>query len=1556
MKLDFLSIPEEGQKITVQKVNPTDIAVIGIAAKMPGAENVEEYWHNLINGVDSIRPVLSSRLNDISQALSLADIDPDAFKLESCAMLDRVDCFDHAFFNISPREAEFMDPNQRIFLETAWEAFEDAGYGGESLNDSLTGIYVAVNSNYNTAYRALSLHAKDVDNGFFVTGNIESILASRISYIKNLKGPSMIIDTECSSSLVCLHEACKAIRHGDCDIALVGGIRVCLLPAENQQIFSSKDGKTRVFDVNANGYGLGEGSIGIIIKSYQSAIRDSNSIYAVIKGSAINQDGRSLSITAPNPISQRDVIIKAWKRAGINPEKISYIETHGTATKIGDPIEIQGVNDAFMQFTNRKQFCGVGSVKSNIGHLGNLSGLAGFLKMVLSIHYRKLPGMLHFEYPNPAIDFHKSAVYVVDSMRDWETSDSERLCGINSFGISGTNCHVLLGEDTHRRQSTRGDGLPDVFTLSAASLTSLQRIAEKYIRYLDTSDVNYHDLCYTVNTGRGCYAYRVAFIISSVNELKDRISALLAHLSQHEEISSFNEACLNDQRESEHADILQFTGGVGNALPVKTIQRGYLAGASIDWQCLYENQQRMRVHAPGYSFDPVRCWVKLESNSYSKSLYKTAWVAAPMSFSPHNGKNAILLILRESTFTTTLTQLASDHYDHVVSAYITDEYKRISEGSYNITGRREELEKIIEDEFKNELHQVVFATPVFDKRVEALEELKDYVRVDFSILFHLSSILEERYRHRVTVYLIQDNIFGVTAADIPNKPEHAMLLSIAKSMNIENLYAKFRCFDIDRSVTPEQVLEEIEGNQSDIWVAFRNQCRYVEMLEYADMPEEPRCRLRRNGVYIITGGMGQIGQQISRFIAAEERTNVVVFSRSNHNDLFEQMNDLFIRQNGEYCMKENGSRIICYEVDVSNEEQLSIALNDVRCRFGGIHGIIHCAGIMKYGSPVKGRIEIHEEFLEAKVYGTWLLDRLTQHDPLDFFILFSSFITLMGGAFSCEYAAANTYEDAFADYRTAFKRPVTVIDWTTWAEMVDRSGYDYDHFIYKPMSTKKALDLWSKVAFSGSKRVIIGNLNHEQGYLDIQSHLPFRLSDRIRQYHAEITENFALQGDDKIQVSLTGRLDGLYEEQELKLGYIIGNLLGISSINIDDDLFELGLNSILAIKLEIEAQKNDLSLTYEDVYSYNTVRKISDLLRYGADNDSRRKSNAFNEAIPAGNDGKTTILEPIVPFDEFYYRECYYCSLFAVLPYFGTDVLSVLMNEVPVYFHNRKKGRTDIRYISRDPLEELLLSKGISVVSEPFESDIISQIKSNIDEKRPILVWLDSYYQPFIQDVYTKEHIQHTTTVYGYDEWRRIFYLVDHVGKDSPLYKKQVISYEDLERACRGYLEHFPSSDVGNLFVSFGKMDELVGREAQTLDDMRKAYLELYEKHADEIAEGMDALRKFLNEMEKVIQDYNAFIAYYPSIIELFNMSVSIKKAEAYKMLRLFGDGSQIYTTTLKAGESWDMLRKLSAKIFYTASNYGINTVKTQKLLKDISYYEDQFIHCAMQQLNIWKS
>lgn len=507
-----------------------EIAVIGMSGIFPLADDLEEFALLLESGLNAVREAPRYRVQ-------LAELPLDR-RYVPMAYVDHLELFDYPFFRISQKEAEAMDPQQRVSLQLACAAIEHAGYPLSAFRGSRTAVMMSAAGNqYASLLREQS--------GVAFVGNHNAAIAGKISYYLDLRGVSLMVDTTCSSSLVAVHLACQSLLNGESDTALAGGVN--LLPVlddiealENEPLgIAAPDGHSKAFEERANGTGAGEGAGMVLLKRLDDAMRDGDYVHAVIAGCAINQDAaRSSSLGAPSPAAQTEVIREAWERAGIDPRHITYIEAHGTGTKLGDPIEVKGLTDAFRHYTTDTSFCALGSVKTNIGHLGNSAGIAAFIKVILSMQNNTLYPLVHFHRPNPLIDFAGSAVYPLGQIQRWEAKP--KIAGISSFGLSGTNVHAVVREagDSEFAMDAKEDEPqvrgPQLITLSAMTERSLRAYVRRLKAYLREHPYPLSRIAHVLNAGRDDYPVRAAHVVNSLEEL----ISFLDSLEQQESIRS----------------------------------------------------------------------------------------------------------------------------------------------------------------------------------------------------------------------------------------------------------------------------------------------------------------------------------------------------------------------------------------------------------------------------------------------------------------------------------------------------------------------------------------------------------------------------------------------------------------------------------------------------------------------------------------------------------------------------------------------------------------------------------------------------------------------------------------------------------------------------------------------------------------------------------------------------------------------------------------------------------------------------------------------------------
>jgi phthiocerol/phenolphthiocerol synthesis type-I polyketide synthase E len=513
----------------IERFDGTEIAIIGMAGRFPGAQGLDAFWNNLRDGVESIKSFTTEEL----QASGFGEeVLKENHYVRARPVLDDIDLFDAAFFGFSPREASVMDPQHRLFLECVWEAIESAGYDAERYEGAIS---VIAGSNRST-YLIHNLYANQeimalVGEHQYILNNSLGSLTTRVAYKLNLKGPCYTVQTYCSTSLVAVHLACQCLLNFECDMAVAGGVSIHV-PQESGYWFRegdilSPDGHCRPFDAGAQGTVFGNGLGVVILKRIEDSLADGDHILAIIKGSATNNDGSlKVSYLAPSVTGQAEVIAEALASAGVAPETITYVETHGTGTALGDPTEVTALTRAFRAGTQRNGFCAIGSVKSNIGHLDAAAGVAGLIKTILALKHKEIPRSLHFEKPNPEIDFENSPFYVNSRLSQWKSDGSPRRAAVSSFGFGGTNAHVIVEEAPEMEVS--GHSRPwKLLLLSARTSTALEAATENLVKHFHQyPNIELADVAYTLQVGRKAFNHRRMVVCQDVEDVVSTLNAV----------------------------------------------------------------------------------------------------------------------------------------------------------------------------------------------------------------------------------------------------------------------------------------------------------------------------------------------------------------------------------------------------------------------------------------------------------------------------------------------------------------------------------------------------------------------------------------------------------------------------------------------------------------------------------------------------------------------------------------------------------------------------------------------------------------------------------------------------------------------------------------------------------------------------------------------------------------------------------------------------------------------------------------------------------------------
>ncbi len=642
------------------------IAIVGMGCRFPGANSPEEFWQLLEGGQDAITTVPSERWQQ-SEYYSEQPYVPGKICTTEGGFVPHLKEFDASFFRIAPREASSLDPQQRLLLEVSWEALENAAIPPEQVKGSQTGVFIGVSAT-DYWHQLLSRNTTEID-AYLTTGNTHSLASGRISHFFDFTSTSISLDTACSSSLVAVHLGIKSLRDRECNMVLVGGVNRLISPKISVNFSQAKmlspDGRCRTFDEGANGFVRSEGCGIVVLKRLKDAIADQDRIRAVLLGSATNQDGRTSSITTPNSLSQQAVIKQALEKSKVAPQQVSYLETHGTGTSLGDAIEIEALSQVF---SDNEQLV-LGAVKTNIGHLESASGIASLIKTVLALENEVIPANLHLKQANSKVDWQNLPFKLPQKAIAWQRSAQPRIAGVSGFGFSGTNAHIIVQEATIpgknlevappsrlSRENEPEQNNVYLFNLSAKTNKALSQLAKNYLDYLQSHpDSLIADICYTVNTGRSHFNHRLATTITSQADLQQKLTEYInqatppalwqgkANLNQEvklalitspqvsQELTELSESLIDgclvtpdladvywqinskniiDNNANQNIIYSQIDNEA-NPLPglLSGLAQLYILGVKINWKSLSQNIAGKKISLPTYPFQRQTYWI-----------------------------------------------------------------------------------------------------------------------------------------------------------------------------------------------------------------------------------------------------------------------------------------------------------------------------------------------------------------------------------------------------------------------------------------------------------------------------------------------------------------------------------------------------------------------------------------------------------------------------------------------------------------------------------------------------------------------------------------------------------------------------------------------------------------------------------------------------------------------------------------------------------------------------------------------------------------------------------
>lgn len=1015
--------------------SPRDIAIVGIACKLPGANDPNQYWDLIRSGTSMIRE-FPSRRAPAAEAGS-----PTYLK---GGFVEDVDAFDAAFFGISPREALAMDPQQRLFLECAWNTFESAGYTPARLSGSNTAVFVGASS---FDYYELLMRTQAARTTHIGTGVSHAVLANRISQYFNLKGASEAIDTACSSGLVALWRAVETLRRGESDLALVGGVNV-LASRTPFQVFAdagmlSQEGACLPFDAKAAGYVRGEGVAAVLVKRAADAVRDGDRIWAVIKGGAVRHSGRTNSLTAPNPDAQADVIVAAVTDADIDPLSIGYVEAHGTGTSLGDPIEANGLKRAFRRLHAARGRSDVaphftaGSVKAQIGHLEAAAGLAGLLKAVLALRNSTIPGSPYLKETNPHIDLSDACYRFSPEPALWPEPalpGQPRRVGVSSFGFGGVNAHVVLEEAPALKTRTAPAAGSQLFVLSAKTAEALRARSTALAEALTTQHfasnseerIYLHDLAFTLRTNT-TLAHRLAVVAASASQL----AALLRQWPAQPTLDVVSGTAQANAHEAmglftSEAEIEERLRALAAAGEVRKLAALWVKGFPIEWERIVPRADAERVTIPAYPFAKESFWVAFNNNvdipaaaakpvaSTRWALYSERWVERPLSEKDEHEKNEGTLIalvrgpigkrVAECVGSARRMHIASPADGPTADALAATAAGRIS-GLLDMTA----LDGIFDDTSVQTCMTLDFVRQLIGASLKKGEQL-DVLQATLGL---------QRIGDR----------------SAPTSLAGAQESGFYKSLWAE--YRKCRSKAVDFAAagfTVEDaagvIMNEIARHDGSSELAYVCGVRLARVIERV-LAALPQSETEHNGVALITGGTGDIGFALARDLVGRGFRALLLTGRR---ELSGEQKRVIATLTGQ------GAAIAFYRGDLCDDAALGASIANFRAAHGRITHVYHCAGAVDHATPAffQKTAASMAQVMQPKVDALWVLHHIFINDPPRVFMLFSSISAaapkLASGVL--DYAAANRFLDFFAQYQHAHgQRYYRSVQWTRWRRM-----------------------------------------------------------------------------------------------------------------------------------------------------------------------------------------------------------------------------------------------------------------------------------------------------------------------------------------------------------------------------------------------------------------------------------------------------------------------------------------------------------------------------------------
>lgn len=1242
--------PAQEQQIkpdTLPEYYKTSVAIVGVSCQFPGADNYTEFWDNLLNGVESVRFYSQDELKEMHMNPDL--IENKRFVPAQSSLEGKYD-FDPEFFKISARDAELLDPQLRLLLSNSWKAIEDAGYIPSEISDA--GVYMSTSNSYYQAGLISKTDKKDSEALVNFLLSQMGTIPTMISYKLDLKGPSMFIHTNCSSSLAGLSLAFNAIQAKQCTHALVGAAAVSAPTGVGylyeEGLSLSSDGHCKAFDASADGMIGGEGVAVLLLKDAVQAIEDNDNIYAIIRGIGINNDGNDKAgFYAPSVSGQSDVIKQVCKAADINPDSISYVEAHGTGTKLGDPVEISALSDAYREYTNRNQYCAIGSVKSNIGHLDAAAGLAGCIKSALVLRNGYVPPSINYKEPNPNIAFETSPFFVADQGFSLEQGDSPLRAALSSFGIGGTNVHAILEEsairsDRTQQQSEEG---PFIVPFSALKKDNLRQYVAVMQDFLQSSNgqgqISLNSIAYTLQKGRVPMSCRVVFVVRDTNDL---IEALASFIEGKQDSRCFiGEADKNSvssllSAEDDEAYLLNHWLDTGS---VTKIAKWWVSGGNVHWSRLYGVQTPPRVSVPTYPFskeyycleeasmEKAASPVQSTEDEYSIRTFEEHWEVSPIQTSFLDKGKSIVCFLDSFTAQQVFFDYISTHASGLNVIYVGkgDAFEKVSDTLYFINSKDPNESVHLFDALY--MNRIEVSAVVYMWTAEENRALKD--------VSYVMGIIQSIARTSLHISDV------VVAGKYGNALEQASLdCLIGLERSIKQVLAD----------TTVRVLMSRDSSAPEYWVSivfqelscakrtsalYSGGVRHSNVIRPVSIRSDLVTPLCANGTYVVAGGTGGVGRKLVEYLVSSYNAQIILIGRSAYDtSLAEWVQNLGGKSD----------RITYWQADISDADLLGALYEAYRKEHPPVNGVFHAAGVAEKSIFTDKSLEDINKVLLPKTYGTLAIEKIFGSASLDFMCFFSSIASVIGDFGSCDYAVANRFQSSLTRIRQADPEhpfPMYAINWPILVDgglgALARKGKDkqsLDMYLASsaqiPLDFTKALSLLFDTLRSGCVSPVIVYVQNGKA----EKVLGEYLSGAVRVN--PVKPSVALSAHDY----LTTSTNDIHATAASLVKDIVRSLLNVTmeKMELTKNFADIGFDSIrLAQFARLLSEKLGVNILPSIFFDYTTISELIGYIQDRGDigiESSLLKQESVNTVRAAGSHGSSDLpqLDPSKQVDD----------------------------------------------------------------------------------------------------------------------------------------------------------------------------------------------------------------------------------------------------------------------------------------------------------------------------------